>query len=112
MWHIQLMRMTVVVFLLLGACSSHQMQGRSALANYPSVRGREVVTECLLNRLTTDNRAGQVERGDRENRITFGGMLGAVLSFTVRDAPNGGSVTEMRRLSSVTPGRTAAETCF
>lgn len=96
----------------LAACAtSASMETKTPVATYTSAKAREVVTECLLDRLTTDNRTGTVQRHADHNVITFGGMLGVVLSFTVRDADDGSTV-EMRRLSGVTPGRTAAETCI
>jgi hypothetical protein len=97
--------------LALTSCTTTQMDSKPPIATYNSARTRDAVTECLLNRLNTDNRIGKVVKGPAENVITFGGPLGAVLGFTVRD--NGsGSYIEMRRLSSITPGKTNAESCF
>ena len=103
-------RITLLAALLAG-CTTAEMQVKAPVASYNSSRSRDIVTECLLNRLNNDNRTGKVVRSPTENVIIFGGPLGAVLGFTVRDRGTG-SYIEMRRLSSVTPGRTNAESCF
>lgn len=105
------MPLLVVISLGLVNCTTSQMQAKEPVASYTSARSREMVTECLLDRLSTDNRTGKVMREQTENVITFGGPLGAVLGFTIRDSGTG-SYIEMRRLSSVTPGRTNAQSCF
>lgn len=92
-------------------CTTSQMAAKHSVATYNSERSREAVTNCLSDRLNTDNRIGKIDRGPIENVITFGGPFGAVLGFTVRDT-GAGSHIEMRRLSSVTPGQTNAESCF
>lgn len=43
-------------------------------------------------------------------RVT--GFAGTYFRFTVRPAPNGGSIIDAQRLNSIAPGISNAETCF
>ncbi|MBO9379822.1 hypothetical protein GG804_23920 [Sphingomonas histidinilytica] len=97
---------------LAGCASRSDILSRDAARVYTSDRGREVITDCLQNRLTSEVITSRVERRADENIVSFGSTMGgAILVFIVRDQ-GAGSVIEMRRRFSITPGRLNAETCF
>jgi hypothetical protein len=95
---------------LLSACVS----SREPVRTSQSARNREQIVDCLLNRLADPtNRRLRVSRSEHSTQIILDTAIvhTPALNFVVNDAPNGSEI-EFRRLSSLTPGRTVAETCF
>lgn len=102
----------ILLVVALTGCSTTAMMTKSPDASYPSQRSREVVSGCLLDRLLGELRPGRIERGADASVVKFTSLAGnPTLIFTVRDQGSG-SVTEMRRLTRMSAGRRAAETCF
>lgn len=105
------MRVIAVILLLTCGCTATRMPSKAPAEAYSSARSRETVTECLLNRLSNDERTGAVVRRPNENVLTFGSPNGDVLSFTIRDATQGSHI-EFRPLAARTPGKSNAERCY
>lgn len=103
---------TLPLAIMLAGCSTTSMETKEAAVIFPSARSQEAVADCLLNRLASDVRHGKLDRRDGETIVSFDGIFGVMLVFTIRDAPGGGTITEMRRFMRTTPGRANASTCF
>lgn len=98
--------------LALTSCSTTGIQKKAPAETYTSERSREIVSGCLLDRFITDLVGGKIQRGVDANIVTItGGFGNPILVFTVRDRGSG-SVTEMRRLTSMGSGRKTTETCM
>ena len=98
----------------LSACSTTDLAQTTPDKIYRSARSREVVAECLLDRMTTgDNRMNkETVDGITTVSMTSGIARVAVFLFTIRDDGNGGSITELRRFNKIALGQHNAETCF
>ncbi|RYD71339.1 MAG: hypothetical protein EOP84_25060 [Verrucomicrobiaceae bacterium] len=96
---------------LLACLASPSLAAKEAAVVFASSRNKDVVSDCLMNRLISDHRNGKIERNGTENIVTFYNFLGTFLVFNIRDDGTG-SIGEMQRLMRSTPGRTIALTCF
>lgn len=99
------------LFVAVAGCTTTNLQSGKPLGVYASAQSREVVSDCLLNRLASKDLRGKITRGPTETIVTFDTGLATVWVFNIRD-DGSGSITEAHRLSSLTAGRTNAETCF
>ncbi|SMF70499.1 hypothetical protein [Allosphingosinicella indica] len=97
---------------LLAGCSTAQLSENQATATYPSAKSRAEIGECLLNRMSGSMSRVRIERAERSDSVVVDGPLGnPVMVFLIKDAETG-SITELRRMSSLTSGKGNAETCF
>jgi hypothetical protein len=102
---------SALVLLCLAGCTVNSVQSKSPAATYASERSRDVVSECLMNRLNHVAPRARIDRGEVENVIFFYTDVGIpVLVATIRNDGNG-SFTELRRSNSLFPIGNA-QTCF